>query len=262
MNTFAQNKLKALLFFLLLGTHISLFAQDSTRLVIGVVRNSTDYSPISFAIVGNQMLKTKVVSDENGRYIIPFNQGDLLKITAIGFEDGFYIVNDTSKRINDFPIQLKPRIYELDEFTIAPYKTVLLFKKALLELELPDTNLLVALGLPEAKYIPPPTPGSIEIPIITINGPITKLYNLFSHQGKMEKKYQKLVTNDYKSNLVKTRLNRILIKELIPIKTTEELEDFIAFCHFDFSFILKASDYELIAALQKKYSEYKNIKLL
>lgn len=261
MNAFAPNNLKALLLFLLLGTHISLFAQDSTRLVIGVVRNSTDYSPISFAIVGNQMLKTKVVADENGRYIIPFKQGDLLKITAIGFEDGFYIVNDTSKQITDFPIQLIPRVYELNEFTIAPYKTVLQFKHAIVQLDLPESKLLKEIYLPQIKHHIPDenddNPGSISL-----GGPITALYNTFSHKGKMMKKYRRVLANDANSKLVQNHYNRNRIAKMVPMIPNEELDDFIEFCRFDFSFLLKSTDYELTIAVQEKYAAYKKFKLL
>ncbi len=257
----AQKNRKAVLLFLLLGIHFSLFAQDTTHLVIGVVRNSSNYNPISFAVVGNEMLKTKVVSDENGRYVIPFHQGDLLKITAIGFEDGFYIVNDSSKRINDFPIQLKPRTYELKEFTIAPYKTVLQFKHALVQLDLPKEKPFAEINLPNIKqHIPDENdeyPGAVAL-----GGPITALYNTFSHKGKMMKKYRRLMANDDNSKSVQNRYNRNRIAQMLPMIPNDELDDFITFCRFDFSFLLNATDYELIAELQKKYEIYKKLKLM
>ncbi|MBN1650368.1 MAG: hypothetical protein JW857_03515 [Bacteroidales bacterium] len=261
MKALAQKNRKAVLLFLLLGIHFSLLAQDTTHLVIGIVRNSSNYNPISFAVISNQMLKTKVVADEDGRYVIPFRQGDLLKITAIGFDDGFYIVNDSSKIINDFPIQLKPRTYELKEFTIAPYKTVLQFKHALVQLDLPEEKAFAEIQLPQIKrHIPDENDenqGSVSL-----GGPITALYNTFSHKGKMMKKYRKVLANDTNNKQVQNRYNRNRIAKMLPMIPNEELDIFIEFCRFDFSFLLNSTDYELIAELQKKYEIYKKLKQL
>jgi len=244
---------KALLAVVLIGINLSLIAQDSLQIVMGTVRNSSNYEPISFAIVKNEMLKTKIISNEEGGYIIPVNRGDLLKITAIGFEDGFYIVNDSASLISNFPIQLKPRIYELKEFTITPYKTVMQFKHAVAQLVLPeDTPAIIHIITPKIQT-PPSALGEV---LGAFASPISFLYNNFSHRGKMAKKYRMLLANDYDSKVVHKRFNRNLIASIVPIETDEELDVFIEFCQFDFSFLLNASDYELIAAVQKKYMAY------
>ncbi len=255
MNIYSRFSTNILLIIFLLGMNLSLFAQDSLQIVMGTVRNSSNYQPISFAIVKNEMLKTRIISDEEGNYSIPINRGDLLKITAIGFEDGFYIVNDSISFIRDFPIQLKPRVYELKEFMLTPYKTVMQFKHAIANLKLPDENPLPELNLP---FSIPSTetnePGQLN-PIV-FSGPISFFYNTFSHKAKMLKKYQKLIVKDYETANIEKRLKSVLIEELIPFKSAEEMDNFIAFCQFDFSFLLNLSDYELIALLQEKYRAY------
>jgi len=251
---------RALFLIVFIGLNFSLFGQDTLQIAMGTIRNSSNYEPISFALVKNEMLHTKIISDENGQYIMPVNKGDLLKITAIGFDDGFYIINEASGIISNFPIQLKPRIYELKEFTLTPYKTVLLFKKAFLELDLPESNLPIALDLPKVKYIrPQTTEGIVEVTLITIKGPFTKLYNKISRRGKMEKKYQLLLAYDDESNVVLKRFTRELVAKIVPLKTNEKLDSFIEFCQFDFSFLLNASDYELVAAIKQKYAQYLQI---
>ncbi|MCD6091076.1 MAG: hypothetical protein J7J72_06215 [Bacteroidales bacterium] len=261
MKSYSQNRIKIILLFFLLGIYSLLQAQDTTHLVKGIIRNSTNYEPISFALVKNEMLKIKIISDEQGLYIIPFNQGDLLKITAIGYKDGFYIVNDTSEILTDFPIQLKPRIYELDEFTLTPYKTVLQFKHAFTQLDLPENNLAPEINLPFIKHHLPDENEEITGGV-SFTSPISALYNTFSHKGKMQKKYRLLMANDYKSKLVEKRFNKTRVARIVPTILNEDLDDFIEFCQFDFGFLLNASDYELIAAVQKKYTEYLGTKFL
>lgn len=255
MNIYSRISTHTLLIIFLLGMNLSLFAQDSLQIVMGTVRNATNYEPISFAIVQNEMLKTRIISDEKGKYNIPINRGDLLKITAIGFEDGFYIVNDSISFIHDFPIQLKPRVYELKEFTLTPYKTVMQFKHAVANLKLTDENPFPDLNLP-FNISSTETNESGNLNPIVISGPISLIYNTFSHHAKMLKKYNKLVVKDYETAGIEKRLKKVLIEELIPFKSTEEMDNFIAYCQFDFSFLLNMTDYELIALLQTKYKEY------
>lgn len=253
MKTYSRNRAKALLILMFIGINLALSAQDTLQIVKGTVRNSGNYEPISFAIVKNEMLRTRVISDEQGRYMIPINRGDLLKITAIGFEDGFYIVNDTTDFIYNFPIQLKPRIYDLKEFTLTPYKTVLQFKYAVIQLELPENNLAPSLNLPFIKHH---LPSEGDIGGVSFMSPISFFYNTFSHKGKMAKKYRKLLANDYNNQLVRKRFTRNLVAKIVPLETVEELDAFIEFCKFDFDFLLNASEYEIIAAVQRKYAEY------
>ena len=253
MELFLHYRIKVLFVALLLGMNLALLAQDSLQIVLGTVRNNSNYEPISFALVKNEMLKTKIISDEQGRYSIPVHRGDLLKITAIGYEDGFYIVNDTSGFITNFPIQLKPRVYELKEFTLTPYKTVLQFKHAVVQLDLPENNPAPSLNLPFIKHH---LPSEDDIGGISFTSPISFIYNTFSHRGKMATKYRKLLANDYEDQLVRKRFTRNLVAKIVPLKTIEELDAFIEFCKFDFDFLLNASEYELIAAVQRKYAEY------
>lgn len=252
MKTYSRNRAKALLILMFIGINLALSAQDTLQIVKGTVRNSGNYEPISFAIVKNEMLKTRVISDEQGRYMIPINRGDLLKITAIGFEDGFYIVNDTTDFIYNFPIQLKPRVYDLKEFTLTPYKTVLQFKHAVVQLVLPeDTPNLIPIITSNIQ-----TPTVLGEVIGAFSSPISFVYNTFSHKGKMAKKYRKLLASDYNNRLVRKRFTRNLVAKIIPLETVEELDAFIEFCKFDFDFLLNASEYEIIAAVQRKYAEY------
>lgn len=254
MKIYSHERKPILLIAILLGLNMCLLAQDTSQIVSGTIRNSTNYNPISFAIVKNEMLNTRIISDEFGKYSIPFNRGDLLKITAIGYEDGFYIVNDSSDFIADFPIQLKPRIYELKEFTLTPYKTVMQFKHAFANLVLPEEN-------PKLRLIPIITPNIQTITefdkvLGAFGSPISFLYNTFSHSSKMARKYNTLIDKDNKSNIVEKRLKQVNIENFIVFKSEEEMKNFIAFCQFDFSFLENMSDYELIAIVQKKYSEY------
>ena len=244
-----------LVFILLLSTSKISLGQEPYQVLSGTVRNTLDHSPISFAVLKNEMLKNSIIADEFGRFNMEINRGDLIKITAIGYDDGFYIINDRAKVIEDFPIQLEPRVYELQEFTLTPYKTILQFKNAFVQLELPNEDLFPGWNLPIIKHNLPADDGS-DIGVVSFSSPISMLYNTFSHKGKMHKKYRRLLSKDYQTNLVKKRFTKEAIAKIVPFKSEAELDAFILFCQFDFSFLLEASDYELIAAVQRKYAEY------
>lgn len=258
MSRYSFPRAKAIFILLLVGINMCLSAQDTLQTVSGTVRNNSDYEPISFALVKNQMLNIRVTADEEGKYSIPINRGDLLKITAIGYEDGFYIINDSSDFIRNFPIQLKPRIYELKEFTLTPYKTVLQFKNAIVQLELPEEKPAPTLNLPFIKHH---LPTEDDLGGISFTSPISFIYNTFSHKGKMIKKYKRVLAEDKNNKLVQKRFSRNIVAKIVPIENVEELDAFIEFCNFDFDFLLHASDYELIAAIQKKFKEYTQFKM-
>lgn len=241
---------------LFISIGLSAYAQETTQVLMGTVRNQSNFEPISFASLKNEMTNVQVLADNKGQFIIPFSQGDLIKITAIGFEDGFYIVRDSATVVTDFPIQLKPRIYELKEFVLTPYKTVLQFKHAFTYLQLPEEA-----KLPDLGFQKPPPPGTFKETTFTkvmaaTMHPVSFLYNTFSHKGKADKKYRLLVAADNKSRLINTKINREIVAKIVPLKTDEELDAFISYCQFDFDFLMSASDYELVAAIQQKYIEY------
>jgi len=251
---------KAILLIICFGVNCGVIAQGNLRYVSGNVRDGSNYEPISYAFVRNSMSNVSIIADEQGKFTIPIHQGDLLKITAIGFEDGFYIISDTTSIINDFPIQLKPKIYELKEVTLTPYKTILQFKHAFTQLQLPKTNLDTELHLPGIKHHLPDE-NTQEMGGISFMSPISALYNTFSHKGKMDKKYRGLLANDDKDKIVRKRFTPYFVSSIINFETEEELDAFIKFCQFDFSFLLNASEYELIAEIQKKHVEYLRSKL-
>jgi hypothetical protein len=248
-----------LLFSLVFGLNVFVHGQGDTSIVMGSVRDQSSYKVIPFAQVKNVMQHTRVIADAKGDYIIPICRGDLLKITAIGFEDGFYIVNDSSELIKDFPIQLKPRVYDLKEFTITPYKTVLQFKHAFAQLEIKDENPEIDLKLPQ-NYHHQENEFEEGLGKASFMSPISALYNAFSHQGKVARKYRLLLAQDYKTKIVRKRFNQKVVAQIVRFDTKEELNDFISFCKFDFDFLLNSTDYELIAAIQNKYMLYTQTK--
>lgn len=114
-------------------------------------------------------------------------------------------------------------------------------------------NTFSSLSLPFIKHH---LPSEGDIGGVSFMSPISFFYNTFSHKGKMAKKYRKLLVNDYNNQLVRKRFTRNLVAKIVPLETVEELDAFIEFCKFDFDFLLNASEYEIISAVQRKYAEY------
>ncbi|HAG15974.1 MAG TPA: hypothetical protein DCG69_05540 [Bacteroidales bacterium] len=237
-------------------------AQERNLMLKGTVRCSENYEYISFAQIKNEMLNLRSICNEQGDFSIPITKGDLLKITAIGYEDGFYIVEDTGIVLLNFPIQLKPRIYELKELTLTPYKTVLQFKHAFAQLQLANENSTTQLNFPPLTHIRLPSAEPGHLAPLELGGPITALYNTFSHKGKMEKKYRNLIETDTKMSLIKTRLSFPFVSSIVPIASNQELDDFIDFCQFNLEYLLAVSDYVLLSVIQEKYRKFNESKIL
>ncbi len=231
----------------------------SQQHVIVKVNDAQKNKAISYALVQNRMENFKIICNEEGYGIVPVKDSSLLKITAIGYEDYFHFMIH-AEEVDTINILLKNKTYELGEFVVNPYPTIALFKKAVADLELPDTNMVSA-----NLYMVPNLKGYAaqakeyeggSFLTIGLGSPISGIYNLVSKRAKSERKLKKLQWADNKNEVIAKRYNKDYVRQLIGLKKIEEIEAFMDYCQPGYSYILASTDYELACYVLNCYQSF------
>jgi hypothetical protein len=139
---------------------------------------------------------------------------------------------------------------ELKDKAVPPFPvTYAEFRRQFLELKVEDplANLRMVLPSPkEMRNLAYPEGG------IVVQGPISFLYDRFSKEARSNRIYAGLVKKD----VAYARYSYALITRITGLTDEDEIREFIDFCALQIQFILKASDYELYAAIMNCFSEY------
>lgn len=245
---------RIILLFLFFGQQL----MSQEHIAIKVTDNKTK-EPISYALVQNRMNNVSIIVDEQGFGYIPVGDSTLLKTSAISYEDSFHFVFkcEDSDTIN---IQLKHKTYELKELVVHPYPTRILFKKAIADLHIPDTNAVSAnlFMVPNLKGYAEQSKSYAHGDVITIGlgSPISGIYNLVSRRERSKRKLQKLQWNDNRQAYIQKRYNRTYVEQLLGIKKLKEIEAFMKYCQPDYEYLLASTDYELACYVLDCYQSF------
>lgn len=234
----------------------SLLAQ-TTKYISFEIINSSSGEPISYARILDRTHNRQWVSDEEGKVSISLTDSILLKITALGFNDYYWLCDSEKDQIL---VSLIPKIYELHEVAIAPYPTIAIFKKAFENLETEDSSFLMNNLWPiyAVNHSSTNMSGYHEQNFISIylGSPITSLYNMFSKKGKSLQKFKQLTGQDQVNFQISKRYNMEKVRALTGVQETEKLNAIMEYCRPSLDFILSASDYEIAIHIISCYQNF------
>lgn len=249
------NSYLIILVFFLLGS-LSVMGQNVVHFKI---LSSVDGQPVSFAMIEDRTQNTKFLSDDKGEMDMAIQDSTLVRISALSYHDHFvfYRSGNSDKAIE---IKLLPQVYELEEFVLNPYHTVALFKRAVLELQLVDSNAISAqlflLGSLKPYELQAENFQSQDVVTIGLGSPISAIYNLTSKRAKSQRKYRKLMHSDYNVSLMQQKYNKQIVMKLTALEEGEELDKFLEYCEPSLEFILRSSEYEVALLILKRYDTF------
>ncbi|NEU09224.1 carboxypeptidase-like regulatory domain-containing protein [Flavihumibacter sp. R14] len=84
---------------------------------------------------------------------------------------------------------------------------------------------------------------------------INTLYNLLSKEGKNARQLQKIIERDYREAMIAYRYNPVLVTDVTGLKG-DKLTDFMEQYRPSYSFVIEASDYQLITFIKTSYQRY------
>ena len=236
-------KLVKLLFFVVICT-VTAYAQE--RSVYGRIIDSTRHEGINGLIIQNKTSGQMVNSNKTGDFYIRGVAGDSLIVMDIGYERAGTIFDGQNRypviATKAQPIMLREVVItekrwgelqnEINDFLNNPQNAGAIRKEILGNLVNSNTSAPGVLG-------------------ISIDG----LYELWSKQGKLNRKVADLKYNDIKEFYVGLKYNKKTILQITKLDD-HEIDDFMTYCRPNEDFILRASDYELtnkILACLKDY---------
>lgn len=222
----------------------SIFTLNSTIL------STKDSTPVGFVHIINLFTNYGVVSEYDGSFSFLVAENDTLKISAIGYNTIKIPVNK-----NLSAIYITPKNYDLEEFTVIPYKDFNEFRYAFSELELYDSTLQISplIFLNGHLYNYVDNGGRLGI---TIGGGISMIYDALSKQGKSKRRYEQLIIRDRYKAFLASKFNDNIIKQATYLDDETTINDFKYYCDFSDDFIEKSNGYEIIKQIQDCYREY------
>ncbi len=230
------------------------FGQNNKLNLNATILSQKDSTPIGFVHIVNLTSKHGVVSDYNGHFEFEVAEYDTLRFSEIGFESLKICAKNVSSKI-----YLAPKNYDLDVFTVLPYKDFEEFKEAFTTLVLPDTSLKMnpSLLMYSSDLFLYRGTGGFGI---VVTGPITALYDAFSKKAKSKQRYIELLEQDRFKNYLTTKFNEKIVAQSTQLVEEKEIAKVMKYCDFTDRFITNANNYEIVLQIQHCYAEYLAVK--
>lgn len=244
-----------IIFILMLGGLTTTHAQLIQ--VSGYIITHDSSGVVPFANIHNKKTKTGTQATIEGFYTILVAHGDSVEITAIGYEKAILFMPKSFTGTSfHYDVTLKHLTYSLPTFT-KYYMDMEIFKREFTAMTVPEDKKYITIDNGQITNRTP-VPANFGI---TLNGPISWLYNKFSRKAKEMAKLADLKSNQFDEYTAIKRLTPefITIATGLPAEKTKDLADY---CDISESALATYSNYDLILALLRCLDSYKKDKNL
>ena len=235
----------------MLGTHAQLVQ------VSGYIFTSDSLGVVPFANIHNKKNKTGTQATIEGFYTILVAPGDSVEITAIGYKKSIlFLPYGFVGTTFHYDVPLKHLTYTLPSFT-KYYMDMEIFTREFTAMSIPENKRYITIDNGQITSSAPVSPNFG----VTLNGPISWLYNKFSRKAKEMAKLADLRSNELENYTANQRLTPQFIS-LATGLPEEKTMDLAAYCDISQSALANYSNYDLILALLKCLDIYKKDKNL
>jgi hypothetical protein len=227
--------------------------------VSGTVVNDSTKSHIGFVHIFNESKRIGAIADKQGRYKFRADVGDTIVFGALGYFYKVLIISD-SMLLNGTDVLLSPRYFEIEEVDIVSFGSYENFKKKFIALEAHKTktrdlrdHLFITAQKEAQKGI-----GEEEVRRAIIGQPGTEPMNgipILYKEDLQRLNYARVLKLEEKQRIIHKKYNFQIVQEVTKLPD-EDIVDFMSFCNFTMQYLLKASEYEILVRIEKKYEEY------
>ena len=253
-------------FFLIFLTCIQLSAQEQQKQIriTGHIVAIEDTSGISYVNVLNLTHPSGTICDKTGKFQIVCHYGDTLQFSSLGYENANFFTGslDPANKEHFVGIKLKTGIYVLPSVTVLPFSSSEGLSRAFLDTKLSDADkkemaLIKKMKINRDEIGVMPTSG------ISFFGIASAIYNLFSKDAKIRKKYKKMLHGESINTFIDRRFNYKVVSKIIGQDNQNLINDFMQQCHFSIDFLVNSNDYDLYFSIKQnwlRYASERNIK--
>lgn len=233
---------------LLLSVGQFTFGQDRQP-VMARIYSIDSNNAVPLASIINRQSGQKRIATRTGFVRLQLLPTDTIEISAVGFElellAGAFLIPDS---ITDtVHIYMKPKAYLLQDVTIR-YSNSKRDSLAQVAAEILKSDPL----LNNYDRVLNRDQGGIM-------SPLTAIWNEYSKAGQDMRKFEEFMRHAQLLNQVNTRYNKKSIKRATGLDD-EWLDAYILYCNISKSFVLSASDYDLIVAMRECAERFKKDK--
>lgn len=225
------------------------FSQEKS--VYGKVIDSSTKKGISTLNVLNKRSNQVVATNDTGDFYIRAMAGDSIIITSFGYSRKG-ILWDGKDRNPVFEVKLQP--FMLQELVVKDKKLSELHKDIQDFLANPNDSKAIRNEILKSMLNTNTSQPGIGISI-------DALYDMFSKEGKVNRKLADMQFQDAKSFYADLKYNKQVVAQITHLQE-EDLADFMVFCKPTQDFILNATDYELTFKILKCLGDFRNTRII
>lgn len=225
------------------------FSQEKS--VYGKVIDSSTKKGISTLNVLNKRSNQVVATNDTGDFYIRAMAGDSIIITSFGYSRKG-ILWDGKDRNPVFEVKLQP--FMLQELVVKDKKLSELHKEIQDFLANPNDSKAIRNEILKSMLNTNTSQPGIGISI-------DALYDMFSKEGKVNRKLADMQFQDAKSFYADLKYNKQVVAQITHLQE-EDLADFMVFCKPTQDFILNATDYELTFKILKCLGDFRNTRII
>lgn len=93
------------------------------------------------------------------------------------------------------------------------------------------------------------------LPTLTLQGPVTALYNALSKEGKEKRRVEAFKQENAKTKIIVGKYNIEVVKQVTQLND-DGARRFMEWCRFEDDFILRSTEYEMAVAMLKCLDEF------
>lgn len=231
-------------------------SQAQIKLLSAQVLGQKDSLAVIGAHVVNMNTFNATYTYSDGSFLIPFTQGDTIRISSLNYEDKYIFTKDfLIPDAIQITIFLKDTTYVIEGVQVNMYQNKDEFAEEFKNREVETSAEQVFKYEGPAKLEDVNTDLNAHIPL---GSPISFLYNKFSKEAKEKKRLSKAYESDLREKTIRDRYNVDVVKKVTGIKTDEEAKVFMDKCPLEDEYVFHATDYDIVRKIlecQEKQKE-------
>ncbi len=194
----------------------------------------------------NSNQATNTISD--GFFSIPYQAGDTIVLTSIGFNDHFlYTGLFWIPHGQLITIYMSERVYSLPGVDVNQYSSKEEFKE-----DFTNRKPSQPIDNEMFQYKKASDLEDVETDLnakVTLRSPISLLYSKFGKEARQAKKLKKAQEQEERAKILEEKYNPMIVQKVLEMDTRVEAEQFMEGCPLEDDFIIKAKEYDIVKAI-------------